>query len=82
MAGASNPPLLLLTSPLGDDTLPFQEGTLHAIGLEAREWLSKPFEIALTVVSTPIGIIESSGTKLPTPSKGASGRFSVQTAKV
>jgi type VI secretion system secreted protein VgrG len=52
MAGERNPPLLLLTSPLGDDTLPFQQGTLHAIGLEARERLSRPFEIALTVVST------------------------------
>jgi type VI secretion system secreted protein VgrG len=52
MSGARNPPLLLLTSPLGDDTLPYQQGTLHAIGLEARERLSRPFEIALTVVST------------------------------
>jgi type VI secretion system secreted protein VgrG len=52
MSGARNPPLLLLTSPLGDDTLPYQQGTLHAIGLEARERLSHPFEIALTVVST------------------------------
>lgn len=51
MSGA-NPPLLLLTSPLGDDTLPFQEATLHAIGLEAREQLSRPFEIVLTAVST------------------------------
>src|SRR5262245_27894546 len=52
MAGERNPPLLLLTSPLGDDTLPYQDATLHAIGLEAREQLSRPFEIALTAVST------------------------------
>jgi type VI secretion system secreted protein VgrG len=52
MSGAKNPPLLLLSSPLGDDTLPFQEGTLHAIGLEAQEQLSRPFEIVLTAVST------------------------------
>ncbi len=52
MAVAQNPPLLLLSSPLGDDMLPFQQGTLHAIGLEAREQLSRPFEIVLTAVST------------------------------
>lgn len=45
-------PLLLLNSPLGDDTLPFQVGTLHAISLAATERLSAPFEIGLTAVST------------------------------
>lgn len=44
--------LLLLTSPLGDDTLPYQTGTLHAVGLSANEQLSAPFLIALDVVST------------------------------
>ncbi len=45
-------PLLLLTSPLGDDTLPIEEGTLHAVGLEAREEISRPFEMMLTTVSS------------------------------
>ena len=36
----------------------------------------------LTLVSTPIGIIESSGTKLPTSWNGAFGSVSVQTANV
>ena len=45
-------PLLLLTSPLGDDRIPFQDASLHAISLVAVERLSAPFEIALTVVST------------------------------
>jgi type VI secretion system secreted protein VgrG len=45
-------PLLLLTSPLGDDRLPVQQGTLHAIALAATEQLSAPFEIELVVVST------------------------------
>ena len=44
--------LLLLTSPLGDDTLPFQEGTLHAISMAVQERLSTPFEIDITAVST------------------------------
>ncbi len=52
MSGKTTPPLLLLTSPLGDDTLPFQEATLHAIALSAVERLSAPFEIELSVVST------------------------------
>lgn len=52
MSGTTTPPLLLLTSPLGDDTLPFQEATLHAIKLSAVERLSTPFEIDLSVVST------------------------------
>jgi type VI secretion system secreted protein VgrG len=52
MSGHQTPPLLLLTSPFGDDTLPFQEGTLHAIALTAHERLSAPFEIELTAVST------------------------------
>ena len=52
MADGKNPPLLLLNSPFGDDTLPFETGTLHATGLVANERLSKPFEIELTVVST------------------------------
>ncbi len=52
MAGGKDQPLLLLTSPLGDDTLPVQEGTLHATRLAAVERLSAPFEITLTVVSS------------------------------
>jgi len=44
--------LLLLTSPVGDDTKPFQSGTLHAVGLRATEQLSTPFQIAVDVVST------------------------------
>ena len=38
--------------------------------------------VAPTLVSTPIGIIESSGTKLPTSWNGAFGWLSVQTANV
>ena len=45
-------PLLLLTSPLGDDRLPDQEGVLHATTLAVAEQLSTPFEIELTAVST------------------------------
>ena len=45
-------PLLLLSSPLGDDTLPIQQGTLHAIALSAREELSQPFAFHVTAVST------------------------------
>ena len=45
-------PLLLLTSPFGDDRLPFQQSTLHAIAMTARECLSAPFEIDITAVST------------------------------
>ena len=45
-------PLLLLTSPLGDDRLPDQQGVLHATALAATEQLSAPFEIELTAVST------------------------------
>ncbi|GGF34564.1 hypothetical protein GCM10011611_46010 [Aliidongia dinghuensis] len=52
MTGGRSQPLLLLRSPLGDDTLPIQQGTLHAIGLTAREELSRPFRIELTAVST------------------------------
>ena len=52
MSSHSRSPLLLLTSPLGDDTLPFQTGTLHAIRLAVNERLSTPFEIDLTAVST------------------------------
>ena len=52
MTGGQSQPLLLLRSPLGDDTLPIQQGTLHAIGLTAREELSRPFRIELTAVST------------------------------
>jgi type VI secretion system secreted protein VgrG len=48
----SNQPMLLLSSPLGDDTLPIQQGTLHAIALVESERLSKPYEMRLTVVST------------------------------
>jgi len=52
MPGNKRSPLLLLNSPLGDDTQPFQTGTLHAIRLAAAERLSAPFEIELTAVST------------------------------
>jgi type VI secretion system secreted protein VgrG len=45
-------PLLLFTSPLGDDTLPIEQSTLHAIALEATERLTHPFEVHLTTVST------------------------------
>ncbi|MEA2729798.1 MAG: type secretion system secreted protein VgrG, partial [Acetobacteraceae bacterium] len=51
MAGSLSP-LLLLTSPLGDDTLPIQTGTLHAVGMTATEQISQPFAMRLTVVST------------------------------
>lgn len=52
--------LLLLTSPFGDDTLPVQQGTLHAIGLEAFERLGQPFEIGVDVVSTRQGLSPAS----------------------
>jgi type VI secretion system secreted protein VgrG len=52
MSGGQLQPLLLLTSPLGDDTLPIQQSTLHGVGLHAHEEISKPFDITLTVVST------------------------------
>ncbi|GAB0115772.1 type VI secretion system Vgr family protein [Acidisoma sp. C75] len=52
-------PLLLLTSPLGDDTLPIQEGTLHGVALHAEECLSRPFAASLTVVSTERAIAPS-----------------------
>jgi type VI secretion system secreted protein VgrG len=45
-------PLLLLTSPFGNDTLPMQTGTLHAVGMTATEQISQPFTMRLTVVST------------------------------
>jgi len=45
-------PLLLLSSPLGDDTLPIQQGTLHAVALSAHEELSQPFAFRITAVST------------------------------
>lgn len=45
-------PLLLLSSPLGDDRLPVQQSTLHAVRLTAEERLSAPFEIEIIVVST------------------------------
>ncbi|MFL5284985.1 MAG: type VI secretion system Vgr family protein [Rhodopila sp.] len=51
MSGSSQP-MLLLRSPLGDDTLPIQQGTLHAIALDGTERLSQPYEFRLTVVST------------------------------
>ena len=47
----ANSPLLLLKSPFGNDTLPNQRGTLHAIELTAIEQISRPFEFELTVVS-------------------------------
>ena len=52
MTGGRSQPLLLLTSPLGDDTLPIQQGTLHAVDLRAREQLSQPFSVQVTAVST------------------------------
>ena len=52
MSAGSLSPLLLLTSPLGDDTRPVQQGTLHAIALSAHEQLSEPFAVQLTAVST------------------------------
>ena len=52
MSPGSLQPLLLLSSPLGDDTLPIQQGTLHAIGFSASEQLSRPFEARVTAVST------------------------------
>lgn len=52
MSGGVLNPLLLLTSPLGDDTLPIQTGTLHAVALEASERISRPFEAWISVVST------------------------------
>jgi type VI secretion system secreted protein VgrG len=52
MTGGRAQPLLLLTSPLGDDTLPIQQGTLHAIALTGREELSRPYTIHVTAVST------------------------------
>lgn len=44
--------LLFLSSPLGDDTVPDQRGTLHATRMIAEERLSWPFEVQLEVVST------------------------------
>lgn len=44
--------LLFLSSPLGDDTVPNQGGTLHATKMIAEEQLSRPFEVQLEVVST------------------------------
>jgi type VI secretion system secreted protein VgrG len=52
MSGGALSPLLLLTSPLGDDTQPIQQGTLHAIELTATERLSEPFIVHVTAVST------------------------------
>ena len=52
MTGGRAQPLLLLTSPLGDDTLPIQQGTLHAVELTAREDLSRPFSVSVTAVSS------------------------------
>ena len=51
MAGGSSP-LLLLKSPLGADRRPFQDETLHAVSMTARERLSAPFEIDVLAVST------------------------------
>ncbi|NLS08000.1 type VI secretion system tip protein VgrG [Rhizobium sp. P32RR-XVIII] len=51
-SGEQNEPMLLLTSPLGDDTLPVQVGTLHAIELHAVEEISSPFKAVVTVVSS------------------------------
>ncbi len=52
MSGGPLQPLLLFTSPLGDDTLPYQQNTLHAIALSATERLSEPFAVRLTAMST------------------------------
>jgi type VI secretion system secreted protein VgrG len=51
MSGQTMQPLLLFTSPLGDDTLPTEPSTLHAIALSATERLTEPFEGQLTAVS-------------------------------
>lgn len=51
MATATTSPLLLLRSPLGDDTLPTQSGTLHAISLDASERISTPFRLTIEAVS-------------------------------
>ena len=56
MSSAPLSPLLLFTSPFGDDTQPVQHGTLHAVALSADEQLSRPFSVRLTVVSTERGI--------------------------
>src|SRR5690349_9356947 len=55
-SGRRNDPMLLLTSPLGDDTQPVREGTLHAVELHAVEEISRPFELTLTAVSNERGI--------------------------
>lgn len=52
MSGGQLQALLLFNSPLGDDSLPFQESVLHGVGLHAHEEISRPFEMSLTVVST------------------------------
>lgn len=52
MSGGQNEPLLQLKSPLGDDTVSYQTNVLHCIGLHAREEISRPFELSLTVAST------------------------------
>ena len=52
MSDNNEQPLLLFTSSLGDDTLPIEQSTLHAIALEATEGLTQPYEIRLTVVSS------------------------------
>ena len=59
MSGGQLQPLLLLTSPLGDDTLPIQQSTLHGVALHAQEDISRPFELTLTVVSTERAISPS-----------------------
>ena len=59
MSGGQLQPLLLLTSPLGDDTLPIQQSTLHGVALHAQEDISRPFAVSLTVVSTERAISPS-----------------------
>jgi type VI secretion system secreted protein VgrG len=43
--------MLLFTSPLGDDTLPNEPSTLHAIAVEATERLTQPFDVKVTAIS-------------------------------
>ncbi|MBS1003269.1 type VI secretion system Vgr family protein [Acetobacter thailandicus] len=45
-------PLMETSSPLGEDFLPNQSGSLHAIALNAHESISQPFHVSLTIVTT------------------------------
>ncbi|WP_158093370.1 type VI secretion system Vgr family protein [Acetobacter sp. DsW_063] len=54
--GGAFPSLLLMKSPMGDDTQPFEEGTLHAVGLRAHERLSAPYVMSIEAVCTERGL--------------------------